>query len=68
MVADIDEHGGKRTVDTMPQSLKFHQTNVTKESDWKSLLEATKEAYGGIDCLVNNAGITYRNKVSRCHF
>ena len=62
VVADINEDGGKRTVQAMPDSMKFHKTNVTKESDWKTLVEATQKAFGGINCLVNNAGTTYRNK------
>ena len=60
-VADINEDGGKRTVEAMPNSI-FHKTDVAKERDWKSLVEATQDAFGGIDCLVNNAGTTYRNK------
>ena len=49
----------------MPDSMKFHYTNVAKENDWKSLVEATQDAFGKIDCLVNNAGTTYKNKASR---
>lgn len=62
MVADINEDGGKRTVQSMPDSMRFHTANVTKEKDWKSLVDATQEAFGSINCLVNNAGTTYRNK------
>ena len=61
VVADINEDGGKRTVEAMPNSI-FHKTDVSKERDWKTLVEATKDTFGGIDCLVNNAGTTYRNK------
>lgn len=64
MVADINEDGGKRTVQAMPNSMKFHKANVAKESDWKRLVEATQVAFGSINCLVNNAGTTYRNKGS----
>ena len=63
-MADIDEDAGKRTVQSMPESMRFHKANVARASDWKSLVEATLEAFGGgIHCLVNNAGTTYRNKV-----
>lgn len=64
VVADINENGGKQTVDVMPESMKFHKADVTKEQDWKLLVEATQDTFGGIDCLVNNAGTTYRNKAS----
>lgn len=62
MVADINEDGGKRTVQSMPDSMRFHKADVTKESDWKSLVDFTQEEFGSINCLVNNAGTTYRNK------
>lgn len=62
VVADINEDGGKRTVQAMPDSMRFHKANVAKESDWKKLVEATKVEFGGINCLVNNAGTTHRNK------
>ncbi len=61
-MADINEEGGKRTVQSMPDSMRFHKANVTKEGDWGSLVEATQMAFGSINCLVNNAGTTYRNK------
>ncbi|KAG6985292.1 succinate--CoA ligase [ADP-forming] subunit beta, hydrogenosomal [Physcia stellaris] len=64
VVADINENGGKQTVDAMPDSMKFHYTNVAKLNDWKSLVEATQDAFGKIDCLVNNAGTTYKNKAN----
>ena len=64
VVADVNEHGGKQTASAMPKSIKFHKTNVTRENDWKQLVEATQDVFKGIDCLVNNAGTTYPNKVS----
>ena len=64
MVADINENGGRQTVDAMPEGMRFHQTNIAKKNDWKQLVEATQDAFGGVDCLVNNAGTTYPNKAS----
>ena len=64
MIADINEDAGKRAAEAKPDSMKFHKTNVTQERDWRTLLEATQDAFGGLDCLVNNAGTTYKNKVS----
>lgn len=64
MVADINEIGGRRTAEHRPPSIRFHKANVTEERDWKLLLEATQDAFGGVECLVNNAGTTYKNKVA----
>jgi NAD(P)-dependent dehydrogenase (short-subunit alcohol dehydrogenase family) len=35
----------------------FHQTDVTKEADCRELVQAAVSQYGGVDVLVNNAGI-----------
>ncbi len=36
------------------------ETDVTKEEDCKNLIECTMEAFGRIDVLINNAGISMR--------
>lgn len=68
IVADINEKGGRDVASINPELLKFHKADVSKRSDWDSLLEVTRSTFGRVDCLVNNAGTTYRNKVRRrCH-
>ena len=49
--AEISENGGSAMV---------FQTDVRKEKQCKSLIEATIETYGRIDILINNAGISMR--------
>lgn len=48
VVAEITEKGGK--------SIAVH-ANLTNQKDIKSLVAATKKAFGPIDILINNAGI-----------
>lgn len=62
MIADINPPV-EGVLKQVPDSLKFHRTDVTKEDNWKSLVAATRDTFGRIDCLVNNAGTTHRNKV-----
>lgn len=40
----------------------FHETNVTSQASWKSLLDSTLEVFGKVDVVVNNAGTTYPKK------
>ena len=63
VIADINMTGGQAVAATMPDAIKFHQTDVSKEKDWKDLIGAVLSEYGRVDCLVNNAGTTYPNKV-----
>lgn len=38
--------------------------DVTRAADWKTVTELAFSTFGRLDVLVNNAGTTYRNKVS----
>ena len=37
--------------------------DVTKEEDWSQVIDAAIEAFGGLDCLVNNAGVYVGGKL-----
>jgi NAD(P)-dependent dehydrogenase (short-subunit alcohol dehydrogenase family) len=49
VVGRIEDAGGKA---------RFQPLDVTSERDWEAAVGATLAAYGGIDVLVNNAGIS----------
>lgn len=42
----------------------FLRADVTKPGDWRSVLSLALEKYGGLDIVVNNAGVTYANKAT----
>lgn len=42
----------------------FLPLDVTDESAWESIMARTREAYGGLDVLVNNAGISASSPVT----
>ncbi len=48
LVADIQKDGGV---------VKYQVTDISDRSQVEQLVQATKEAYGKIDVLVNNAGL-----------
>lgn len=49
VVAGIEANGGEA---------RFHALDVTSEAEWASLVADTISAYGRVDILINNAGIS----------
>lgn len=64
IVADLDPVGGEQVANYHAHSMHFVKMNVAQEADWESLVENTLGRWGRIDVVVNNAGTSYRNKVS----
>jgi len=64
--ADINAEGGRETVamiEAAGGTGLFVETDVTQAAACKRMVEAALEAYGGIDVLVNNAGVEIRGGV-----
>jgi 3-oxoacyl-[acyl-carrier protein] reductase len=61
MLADVEAGAGREAVSSIEDAggtAAFTKTDVTDLDQAQALAEATAEAFGGIDVLVNNAGIT----------
>ncbi len=65
IVNDVDAASGDavaRAIRATGAEASFVHADVTRDGDWAALVAATLAAYGRIDCVVNNAGWTHRNK------
>ncbi|MDB5806895.1 MAG: fabG [Betaproteobacteria bacterium] len=65
IVADINAAAGQAIAAEIGKaggSAQFIAADVTKDASVKALIEATVKQHGGLDCVVNNAGWTHRNK------
>jgi len=61
MVADLLEADGRKAVSEITDSggqARFVRLDVTQESEWEAAVAATVAAFGKLDVLVNNAGIS----------
>ena len=59
-VADRDEVGALQTVDAIADhggEAIFVPVDVAKSADVKAMVTTTTEAYGRLDCAINNAGV-----------
>src|SRR5918912_76108 len=60
-IADMLEEEGKRVAAEITQAngaAIFHRLDVTSEAEWRAAIDATLAAFGKLDILVNDAGIS----------
>jgi NAD(P)-dependent dehydrogenase (short-subunit alcohol dehydrogenase family) len=60
VIADINADGGKETVEALRESgaeSEFVELDVTRDASWEHAIEQAVVALGGLDILINNAGV-----------
>lgn len=57
VIADILEAEGSALAEELGEEALFVHLDVTNEEDWAAAVAASVGAFGGVDVLVNNAGI-----------
>jgi 3(or 17)beta-hydroxysteroid dehydrogenase len=58
IVADVLEAEGKQVADKIGGAARFVKLDVTSETEWDAAVKAAVSAFGKLDVLVNNAGIS----------
>lgn len=64
VVADINDAGGERVAAAIRGAggeAVYSRADVSRADAVQALVDATVERFGGLDIVVNNAGITHRN-------
>jgi 3alpha(or 20beta)-hydroxysteroid dehydrogenase len=57
VVADVLEEEGRAVAAAIGRAAVFVRHDVTSQEDWDRAVRTAHEAFGGVDVLVNNAGI-----------
>lgn len=63
IILDLSEDAGKKVADEL--KCEFVKADVTSREDWQKVVKFADEKYDAIHAVVNNAGTTYKQKVSR---
>ena len=61
VLCDVDQREGEKTAKSITESggtAEFMPCDVTNESDWERVINATTNKFGSLDVLVNNAGLS----------
>ena len=57
VLADVADEPGKALADELGESAHFVHLDVSDEEGWQAAVEEAVATFGGIDVLINNAGI-----------
>ena len=65
VIADVQGEAAEKAVATLLAhgvSVVAQQADVSKSADWDELVNATLVAFGRLDIVVNNAGVSHKNR------
>jgi NAD(P)-dependent dehydrogenase (short-subunit alcohol dehydrogenase family) len=61
VIADVNEAEGRKAAEVIRRAgseARFVRADVTREDEVEAMVRETVEAFGGLDCALNNAGMT----------
>ena len=57
VLSDVDEEAARKVSSEIDGEALAHKTNVTRSGEVEALVKTAIEAWGGLDVMVNNAGV-----------
>lgn len=64
-VTDIDADAGQRIAEQLGERAVFRPLDVTDDAAWRDVADWCRHAWGGLDVLVNNAGVAAAGRFER---
>lgn len=63
VIADVIEDEGKQLADELGDAAVFQRLDVTDEAAWAVAVERAQDEFGGLNVLVNNAGVLHFSRI-----
>ena len=63
IITDLNEEGGMALANELGENALFVKQDVTKAADWEHVVKEAEEAFGPVNVLVNNAGISMNKNI-----
>ncbi|WPK13124.1 glucose 1-dehydrogenase [Lysinibacillus louembei] len=63
VITDLNEENGQALAAELGENAVFVKQNVASEEDWATVIAKAEEAFGPVNVLVNNAGITMAKSI-----
>jgi NAD(P)-dependent dehydrogenase (short-subunit alcohol dehydrogenase family) len=57
VLGDVQEERGRAVADDLGEAARFVLLDVREEAGWSAAVDAATTGFGGVDVLVNNAGV-----------
>ena len=65
VVSDVLVDEGQAVADSLGDAAVFLRHDVSREDDWEAAVNLATERFGGLDLLVNNAGILHNATIAK---
>ena len=59
VMSDVLEEDGQAVAAELGDAAVFVKHDVTSDDDWASVVSTAKDTFGGLDALINNAGVVH---------
>lgn len=63
VLTDLNEEAGSALAKELGENAMFIKQDVSSEADWETVVAETENAFGPVNILVNNAGISMNNAI-----